>query len=51
MDIAKFVSELFEINCLSEKKDTQLSSKTHHKLFITLLCNNGFSELNFDKKK
>lgn len=50
-DITKFVSEIFNISCISQEKKTQSSSKLHHKTFIDILTKNGFSELLIDKKK
>lgn len=49
--ITKFVSELFNISCVSQERKTQMSSKLHHKSFIDILKKNGFSELNIDTKK
>jgi DNA (cytosine-5)-methyltransferase 1 len=48
---SKFVSELFNISCVSHERKTQMSSKSHHIAFIDILFRNGFSKLTIDTKK
>ena len=38
--VDKFVSALFDISCKSHEYKTQMSSKSHHKVFINILNNN-----------
>ena len=45
-----FISSLFNISCTSNGQNTQLSSKTHHQLFINILIQNGYNELKINTK-